>query len=714
MTDQLTPSRPRTYDGWTDALAAHFFRPEYARSHVMFLVDDAALGEIFGGGQEEALQSLVKAISPRLRRRSPRQLFADIESASRLWRGRGAHGVPPCLPLLAVTVLAATRMGRTKNRAGHNYYGPFIELLDLDVAEQDVIVSYGDAMPSLWEILQWWLDECLGGSRGLSTIVADTHFTRIGYADSQTLFSSSDRDKLTRFLAWLGLRPGEHIDEQELLAYFRRWVGKGDQGLTLGAEVMLGEDETPRQLLEFLTRAAADWQGVVRDEHGRTEAPILITLRTFPPPSQLGLTAQKPPGFPVAIDVTRGDVDVHLAASGVQDAQAPGWYRVPLQVDSEVLANGISLAANGRVLSLAPSSIHVLHKHAELGCWASADRLRPGEEAWLLVQETIAEQVGGFLREHARRSGSRALWSWVTRRGASPSGWRLARGVCVDSAVSEQRDQLSRLRPRLQNRLALQGGLLLPRGSHVYLSGGEPDLWLPDGDSGSTSDISVDGVTQTPPGPMVRTIDMGLGEGTHEVRAGPLSRVFSTLRTVGRGAPAVDHPLGHAIQRAGPTNLARTLDAQPLPDCAEDVTVAGASMSGPPDGPAAPDRPTRPLVLPVSAKACVLIGAVPGQIAWAPAAPSKPMWMNIAGLEYRVYEYFPPFPVVWVLLERLMAPRLSVRLRLPTPPDSCPAIAGDPTRAWATTILEWEPPTDPAENELWDSYMDVAEQVLEA
>lgn len=127
MTDQLTGSSLRTYDEWTEALAAHFFRPDYARSHVMFLVDDPALGEIFGGGHQEALQSLVRAIAPKLRRRSPRQLFADIERTTRLWKRSGAEGAPPCLPLLAIAVLAATRMGRAADRASHNYYLPFID-----------------------------------------------------------------------------------------------------------------------------------------------------------------------------------------------------------------------------------------------------------------------------------------------------------------------------------------------------------------------------------------------------------------------------------------------------------------------------------------------------------------------------------------------------------------------------------------------------------
>jgi hypothetical protein len=707
-----SPSRsPMNHDEWAAALSGWFFRPEYSGSHVMYLVDDDALGELYGGDSEEALLSLVSAVRAKLRLRNHRQLFADIERATRLWRAANSDEAPPCLPLLAITVLAATRMARSTDRAGNNYYGPFIELLDLDVTEHDVVYSYGESVPDLWEMLRWWLDHKHRGELGLSTIVADAHFTRIGYADSQTLFASSDRDKLTRFLRWLGLRPGEAIGDDELLAYFRLWAGGSGCELTLGAQTMLEEGERPRQLLGILKRVATGWQGVSRDDQGRAEGTILITLRSFPHP-ELGLIAERPPGFPAELRVGCGARMVDLVAS---DAVDGGWYRITLKLGGTELRDGIRLESDGRVLRLPAAQVHVLHKRPELGRWASVDRLRPGEPAWLLVHEQLEHRVEGFLRLNARKSEEHDTWAWVSRPGLAPPGWRLMRDVVVDTAPDESVDGLRTLRPRFQNRLSLQGGLPLPRGTGVYLTGGEPDLWLPEaGDS--RLEVSVDGLDQAVDGPVLELRGIALAEGPHEVRVGPISRRFSTQRSIAGVVPAVEGAIGHAVRRGAYNVTAQTLHATTVDNRAEEVLIIGASITD-----AVQQRPAasrdgtglqRPIVLPVRSQGCILLGALPGQITWVPSAPAKPTWMDIAALDYRVFEYSPSHEVVWVLTEWQMAPRQRVRLRESSPPQSVPTERSDPMKAWATTILEWEPPQEPLANALWELYMDIAELVL--
>lgn len=714
---ELRDRQPLTTHGdWAAALAEWFFRPEYARSHVMFLVDDVALGAVYGGEPAAAVSRLVSAIRPKLRWRMPRQLFGDVERSTRRWKLSGGDGPPPCLPLLAITVLAATRMARGSDRAGHNYYRPFIELLDLEVDEDDVIRSYGETIPDLWRMLQWWLDEKHAGELGLSTIVSDSHFTRIGFADSQTLFHSSDSDKLTRFLKWLGLAPGEQIGDDELLAYFRLWAARAKADLTLGAQAMLEEGESPRQLMEILRRTASSWQGVVRDDRGRAEASILITLRTFPRP-ELGLVAERPRGFPAALSVQRDGDDVELISDDLKDEQAAGWYRIPFPLTKPALHDGITLASDGRVLRLPPAQVHVLHKHPELGSWASTTRLRPGEEAWLLVRDEVAGRVEEFMRNNARAATSIARWSWVDRPGVAPPGWRLMRDVIVDSGPAESGDGLDALKPRFQIRLSVRGGLPLLRGSDVYLTGGEPDLWLPEGENLAQLDVTVDGIPQAGAGDMLHMCQLQLAEGPHEVRVGPISRAFATQRTAGELSPTVDQRIGHAVTRGQLGITARTLDATAVDDTSDELVVVGATILGESAGAQTvghEETSERPVVLPVKAKACLLIGALPGQISWVPRAPAKPTWMDIADLNYRVFEFSPSFPVVWVLTEWRLAPTQRGRLRAALPPAPLPEILSDSMKAWATTMLEWHPPSDPVANALWDRYMDSAELVLEA
>jgi hypothetical protein len=698
------------HEEWAAALSEWFFRPEYSGSHVMYLVDDDALGEVYGGDSEEARLSLVSAVRGKLRLRNHRQLFADIERATRLWKAANSDEPPPCLPLLAIAVLAATRMARSIDRAGNNYYGPFIELLDLDVEEHDVVYSYGESVPDLWEMLRWWLDLEHRGGLGLSTIVADTHFTRIGYADSQTLFASSDRDKLTRFLRWLGLRPGETIGDDELLAYFRLWTGGSGCELTLGAQTMLEEGERPRQLLGILKRVAAGWQGVSRDDQGRAEGTILITLRSFPRP-ELGIVAERPAGFPAELRVDSGAQAIDLEAT---DDGEGGWYRIPLELSGAALRDGVRLESEGRVLRLPAAQVHVLHKRPELGRWASVDRLRPGEPAWLIVNAGIARRVEEFLRRNARKSDEDNTWAWASRSEIAPAGWRLMRDVIVDATSDESGDGLGALRPRFQNRLSLQGGLPLPRGSGVYLTGGEPDLWLPEaGDA--RLDVTVDGIERTADGPVLKLSEIGLAEGSHEACVGPISRGFSTQHGIAGVLPTVEESLGHAVLRETHTVTAKTLGATSIDGHTREIWIIGASITDASEQTPSSARDgieARPIVLPVRSKGCILLGAIPGQITWVPNAPAKPTWMDIAALDYRVFEYSPSFEVVWILTEWAMLPRQRVRLRESIQPRSAPDERTEPMRAWATTILEWRPPDAPVANALWDSYMDTAEFVL--
>jgi hypothetical protein len=681
----------------------------------MFLVDDAALGAVYDGEPSEAVSHLIGATRPKLRSRMPRQLFSDIERSTRKWKLSGGDGAPPCLPLLAITVLAATRMARGADRAGHNYYLPFIELLDLEVDEHDVIASYGESIPDLWKMLQWWLDERHAGDLGLSTIVSDSHRTWIGFADSQTLFHASDNDKLTRFLKWLGLAPGEQIGDEELLAYFRLWAARSKADLTLGAQAMLEEGDSPRQLVEVLRRYADSWHGVVRDDHGRAEAPILITLRTFPRP-ELGLVAEKPQSFPAAFTVRHDDDELELNSDDPEDDRA-GWYRTPFPLTKAMLRDGITLTSEGRALRLAPAPLHVLHKHPELGSWASTTRLRPGEPAWLLVSEEIAEQVEGYVRDNARPTTVAARWSWVDRQDVAPSGWRLMRDVIIDPGPTESGDGLDALRPRFQIRLSIRGGLPLPRGSDVYMTGGEPDLWLPEGENLAELDVTVDGIARSGVGDMMRLCRLDLVEGPHEVKVGSISRAFATQRSAGEVAPTVDHRIGHAVAPSQLGNSALTLDATAVGGEDEEVVVVGATILGDATDAQASGveaASERPVVLPVSAKAFVLLGAVPGQITWVSRVPDKPAWMAVADLTYRVFEFSPRFPVVWVLTEWRLPPRERSRLRDALPPASIPTVLSDPVKQWATTVLEWHPPSDPATNPLWGKYMDTAELILEA
>ncbi len=465
MPASVAPGR-LTYEDWAARLCDHFFSAEFDGVPVMLFVNDAAVGLIYSGDSSEAVASLVAGVRERLRLGQPRRLFGRIESEARRWRIAGGDGPPPFLPLLAVTVLAATRMGRRRDRAAHNYYKPFRELLALEVEIGELQASSGDALPYLWQALQWWLDDKLRGRLGFSTIVAG-YFT-YDWADSQTLFNNSDRDRLTQFFRWIGLKPGESIEQSELMTYFRIWASRRAD-LSEGAAHMLESEDYSTQLAQIVKAAADRWRGVVRDE-GRRAAEIVVTLELFPRP-RLGLSPERPDGFPAELACQN-----QLGQAVTLTSSYKGWYdELQITVTTAVLDTGLRFAGDGVQVRLRSYNVHVLEKNAELGKWSSVAQLSPGEPAWLLVRYSALLDVTTYLQGTAREG-----WRLIEREGLAPRGWSLIGDVLIDAATDDLvPEQLARIVPRVQNRFSFKGGLPLPRGSATYLLGGEPDLWLP-------------------------------------------------------------------------------------------------------------------------------------------------------------------------------------------------------------------------------------------
>ena len=192
---------------------------------VLFFVDDEVLAHVYGSdGPADAIESISEAVRRRLGRPGDiNGYFHEFERNGRRWKMAGGGGCPPFLHLLAVCVLAATRMG-TNDVAPHNYYAQLRDLLHID--ESGTPRGFADSLDFMWAWYTWWLDDLLQGQRGLSTVVVGGRLTHIGKPMSQTLFLGSDIRRLDEFFRWIQLEPAEEVEEDLLVAYFQG-VGAG-------------------------------------------------------------------------------------------------------------------------------------------------------------------------------------------------------------------------------------------------------------------------------------------------------------------------------------------------------------------------------------------------------------------------------------------------------------------------------------------------------
>src|SRR6266540_4111863 len=294
MQDQGLRPEPRSYEEWTERHCAHFFDPSNADEPVTFFVDDEVVWQLAGTKTaEQGVERLVSAVGSRLGTEAAGNLFRRIERDCVRWKRLNPDACPPSLPLLAVAVLAATHMARTERVPPHNYYRRFRDLLGL--VGTGMPSGYDEAIPMMWRHLDWWLDYQKRGRLGASTIGEHYFYVNIGYALSQALFRESDRQQLTQFFRWLGLRPGDSIGPAELLSYYRAWAPGSN--LSRGARTMAQDAHFAEQLERILTLAFGAWDGRVRDEAGRRAAEIVITLCLGTRPT-MGLAAECPEGFP--------------------------------------------------------------------------------------------------------------------------------------------------------------------------------------------------------------------------------------------------------------------------------------------------------------------------------------------------------------------------------------------------------------------------------
>ncbi|HEU5252057.1 MAG TPA: hypothetical protein VFU16_01860 [Solirubrobacterales bacterium] len=641
-------------DDWGRLLAGHFFRPEYAGIYVLFYVDRPLLGQIASCGEDEAVKSLVAAIVPQLRRRDPDDLFRPLLSQTVSWKLSGGDGPPPCLAALALAVLAASEMRSEGGRAQSNYHAWFRDLIAIEVPDVDAESlwhAYAGVYPALWGNLEWWLEQRHEGKLGRSTIAEDERNTKYGFADSQTIFLSSDREKLSRFFSWIRLRPGEKIAEEELLQYFAIWAGRRDD-LSPGARLMLAEEQLEQvQLGRLIAEAAARWEGVARDDEGRLEARVCLTL-TRPPSSRLGLAAEWPPGFPQRLEVDYRGERFSLEAEdeeGQLAADEHRWYgELPLPVDRGLLATGLRIEAEGRVLRLSPASVYVFHMSRELGCWAGVDQIRPGEDAWVLVAKEQLAQVRELLERRARPG-----WSPIERTGVAPPGWTLFREVVVDPVEVSEGEELGRLVPRRSNRFMLSGGLPLARAAGLYLTGGDPDVLLPPlpGDQSAIA-VELDGETiELAPGiGAISLAALAPAEGNHAIRVGGVRKSYATVRTLRNISPPSELAVGHELRLGeGGSLWPASLDATSAVEAREDgVRIRGSLVELGPGVPFEDDA--TPLILPRGPRRRVLISDRPGGIEEV-EVPEEPRWMGRAGLACQSFEYTPGIPARWLLVE---------------------------------------------------------------
>ncbi|MGW4082753.1 hypothetical protein ACWEGS_06940 [Streptomyces sp. NPDC004822] len=681
-----------SYQVWQDVLAEEFFGRQHAGHPTVFYVDDDVEQELRQGyGLEEPLAECVG----RFLRLGTAEPYEALEAYRWRRRQQDKDDIPAFLPLLACSVVAASRMVNDRNHRATAYHARFSTLLTGD--ERQLGSAHYEPVSRMWQVLAAWQRE-QHGARGLCTIPLPTDLpsnrSMIGFAQSQALISGRDRSFMPRFFRSLREHgttwplPGETLLAQIEIRGMERHFSKGFRNA-------LQEEEFRPLLAKLMGNYAASWDG--SDElvpTGVVRAELLVRLDA----GRLGWVARlRSPERKSRVELRGGVVLEQLGDTAYYEVTGlpePG---------AGTLTKGIRRDGDRLVLSRPPSPVLVLARDDVLGVWATTDGFRPGEPHVVLAAPTAQRDVQRLLDKAATtgRSADTSKLSWV------PQGWSLHKPVTFDDAVTlrralhEVQGAVGLLQPPAQFRLRLEGGLKLAPSldPHLYLTGGEPQVVLPDEVEG-TGVLLVDGKERSElrkaiaAGRAVPLTGLGLEPGRHTVSYAGVEVEFATAEQADV-EPRITKVCGFAVVAGKASESPALLEARALP-----TGIVGADCTG-----AASDHAADRTELCRRDADEVLFAAADGRL-WTLETPEKPDWWT---------ERLPDTPAPlrfeadfhgiggWLLERR------SGRWRgTPVDPGAANPAPTANARAWARAVLNAQQVSD---DPAWAGYVQAAKEL---
>ncbi len=501
MTSVAATATPGAYARWQVKLAAEFFEGHEGQPVVMF-VDRDELDALADDG-EDCLRSLAAAVRSVVDLSKHGSMFEPVTRLEQAWRRGPRDTPPPTLPVLAVSVLAASEMRSDSAGARHNYYirlarallpdGTDVEVnaLRTDLREHGAFVD----VATMWQHLDEWLEE-QAGAFGTSTIREDREYTRIGYPLSQTLLRRSDRAALTRFFERMRLKQAGIPAPSTLLSLLKVWTYNRTQGFS-DRFVEALNDATLHGYLEPLLHGLAEaWDGNVITASGLRRLEIRPVLDLDEGETWWVIPAVAGAPDDVLVGTSDGE-DFTVIVTTDPHSSMLDAIGLP-EVTPHALTVGLSARGEASYAEFQPSKLLVFMENAHAGGWLAVDAVQPYEEhvfavarhlspgveevlrsaadsGWQKMKDTIAERLlGGYSIFYRVTFSDQKLLEAATRALPGTTAAPLRIGTTA--------------RPRLINGLPLFRNL----SRNTYLAGGEPDLELPVGAEPRKVEVTLD------------------------------------------------------------------------------------------------------------------------------------------------------------------------------------------------------------------------------
>lgn len=487
------------FQWWNARLAGTYFNQP--GKPCVLAVDESEL-ERLAPGQQDAVADLAQAVRHMAGSPTSNDYFPGITALFQHWQARGKNGLPPVLPLLAVSVLAATRMHRDGAYSKTNYYVRLSEILATDRTPGTVEKIRDEVRTKFRPVATMWqaLDDYLRShpEHGESTIRDHPSYTIIGYPLSQALIRRSDRATLTQFFAKMDLSAHSTLPADALLAYLRLWASR-PRGFSEAFLVAINDDDLEPMILPLILGLVHSWDGRVLEPEGRKQSTVRMSIDLDEWCSSWVVEAADQPdevvngtvcGQPIEVRIARREGETYAKLEGL-----PASHGL-------LCRSGFELKSQEAVLVARGARLLFFTEDPALGAWLSRDSMAPYEEHVVAASRETASAFRAAL-EAAADPG----WQELRQNPASPllagyviyRGVRFSRGAQLDAALQKMPSlAVYGLRPDQSVRARFINGLPVARAvsSDRYLKGGAPDLLLPSGPESRWVTVTLDGVPQ--------------------------------------------------------------------------------------------------------------------------------------------------------------------------------------------------------------------------
>ena len=464
-------------------------------------------------------------------------------------------------------------------------------------------------------------------------------------------------DDIVGLLETDGLRITEERDsvptETEALVEEAEPEPTGEHSAEQGSPRRTGAPSKYRpRLREQTTPASSSGTARSNGEHaaGSLEAILQLSFR----PGGWGITTSvlltRADGMPEELDAEIGGERHSLLA--IDDRL---FEPVQLSDDTPLLSSGIlamSAASPIRRWVRTTRDLHVFSERTGVSGFASVSRALIGQENVIVCKSELV----GTVIDCVATTGSASL-AEVTGPGI-PDGWQCYRGFrpLHPAAFSGLDEKFLALNPLPNAAIELSGGIASARSAWVQ---DQPPIIRILGAEPAPGELTIDGA------PASQSVHDGWiasgwdALGSHTIRFAGLSRTYEIVEIV-EAWPAW-----------------RTSDASPYSACGARVSSAAQALS-----------------FAVSGEACWLVGAAPGDIAFAA--------QTSAGLAIAT----PAFRPVWALSPgRGGRPSLARAMPYQAPPQRpAPHASHDQILHWCQLVRSAAPPRDMRERDLWLEY----------